>query len=158
MVIFEELFRKANWPEKLIYKDKEIIAADKISLKDYKVTIKINFISTKSEYKQLIMMSVNKKGYFFIDGENVSNKIAFSEDEWKNEKDITMEVITKDKLLWVYNGWIDVDYRGVEYIDYWHNGAAMYVEEIPNGRKYYCNDGEPDDDFDDLIFTLEFMD
>jgi hypothetical protein len=33
----------------------------------------------------------------------------------------------------------------------------MYVEEIPNGRKYYCNDGEPDDDFDDLIFTLEFM-
>lgn len=34
------------------------------------------------------------------------------------------------------------------------NGAAMYSEEIPNGKRYFCNDGDEDDDFDDLIFTV----
>jgi len=37
----------------------------------------------------------------------------------------------------------------------WHNGAAMIVEEIPHGRRYRCNDGYADDDFDDIIFRLE---
>ncbi|OJW19261.1 MAG: hypothetical protein BGO58_03090 [Sphingopyxis sp. 65-8] len=37
----------------------------------------------------------------------------------------------------------------------WHAGGAMIVEEIENVRRYLCNDGELDDDFDDLIFTLE---
>jgi hypothetical protein len=36
-----------------------------------------------------------------------------------------------------------------------HNGAAMICEEIENGRRYRCNDGKPDDDFDDIIFTIE---
>lgn len=40
-------------------------------------------------------------------------------------------------------------------VDSGHNGAAMIVEEIPNGRRYRCNDGEPDDDFDDIVFRLE---
>jgi hypothetical protein len=30
----------------------------------------------------------------------------------------------------------------------------MIVEEIENGRRYYCNDGHPDEDFDDIIFEL----
>ena len=34
------------------------------------------------------------------------------------------------------------------------NGAAMYSEDIPNGKRYFCNDGEEDDDFDDIIFTV----
>jgi len=40
-------------------------------------------------------------------------------------------------------------------MQYGHNGAALYIEEIPNGKRYYCNDGSPDDDFDDLVFTIE---
>jgi hypothetical protein len=31
----------------------------------------------------------------------------------------------------------------------------MIVEALPNGRRYRCNDGFADDDFDDLIFRLE---
>jgi len=31
----------------------------------------------------------------------------------------------------------------------------MYSEDIPNGKRYFCNDGVPDDDFDDIIFTVE---
>lgn len=34
------------------------------------------------------------------------------------------------------------------------NGAAMYSEDIPNGKRYFCNDGVEDDDFDDIIFTV----
>lgn len=34
------------------------------------------------------------------------------------------------------------------------NGAAMYCEEIPGGRRYFCNDGKEDDDFDDIVFTV----
>ena len=43
-------------------------------------------------------------------------------------------------------------------MQYEHNGAAMYFEEIPNGKRYFCNDGYPDDDFDDLIFSIEIID
>lgn len=31
---------------------------------------------------------------------------------------------------------------------------AMYSEDIPNGKRYFCNDGVEDDDFDDIIFTV----
>jgi hypothetical protein len=31
----------------------------------------------------------------------------------------------------------------------------MIVQEIAEGRRYRCNDGYPDDDFDGLIFRIE---
>ncbi len=37
----------------------------------------------------------------------------------------------------------------------WHNGAAIIVEPVPFGRRYRCNDGIANDDFNDLIFRLE---
>ena len=37
---------------------------------------------------------------------------------------------------------------------WWHAGSAMIVEDLSDGRRYYCNDFELDDDFDDLIFTV----
>lgn len=39
----------------------------------------------------------------------------------------------------------------------WHNGVALLVEEIPTGRRYHCNDGDPDDDLDDLVFRVEVV-
>ncbi|MBI3207018.1 MAG: hypothetical protein HYZ29_36105 [Myxococcales bacterium] len=38
--------------------------------------------------------------------------------------------------------------------EWWHGGACMIVDEIPNGRRYLCNDFELDDDFNDLVFTV----
>lgn len=38
-----------------------------------------------------------------------------------------------------------------------HNGAAMIVEISGSIRLYRCNDGHPDDDFDDLVFSLELL-
>ena len=39
-------------------------------------------------------------------------------------------------------------------IQIWHNGAAMIVERAGNARRYRCNDGNPNADFDDLIFRV----
>jgi hypothetical protein len=38
--------------------------------------------------------------------------------------------------------------------EWWHGGAGMIVEDIENGKRYYCNDFELNDDFDDIIFTV----
>ena len=48
--------------------------------------------------------------------------------------------------------------RGDGFVDFWNMGGAMIVESIPRGRRYLCNDGYPDDDFDDLIFTIVVLD
>jgi len=31
----------------------------------------------------------------------------------------------------------------------------MIVEEIESGFRYHCNDGYPDEDFNDIVFTIE---
>jgi hypothetical protein len=31
----------------------------------------------------------------------------------------------------------------------------MIVDELPDGRRYRCNDGFADDDLEDIIFRLE---
>jgi hypothetical protein len=33
--------------------------------------------------------------------------------------------------------------------------CAMIAEDIPNGRRYYCNDWQPNDDFNDVVFRVE---
>ena len=38
--------------------------------------------------------------------------------------------------------------------EWWTRGHALFVEELENGRRYNCNDFAPDDDFNDLIFTV----
>jgi len=34
------------------------------------------------------------------------------------------------------------------------NGAAMYSEDIPGGRRYFCNNDEEKEGFDNIIFTV----
>src|SRR5262249_40623643 len=38
----------------------------------------------------------------------------------------------------------------------WHNRAAMLIDVLPDKRLYRCNDGHPDDNFDDVVFRIEF--
>lgn len=64
---------------------------------------------------------------------------------------VDFEVLGGASVIRIYNAWD----CGNGVVDFWLNGAAMIVEEIPNGRRYRCNDGEPDDDFEDIIFRLQ---
>jgi len=99
-------------------------------------------------------------------------------------KNIEVQVFTKKDHIFISNIWEETIYEKVvidgtkpaheneKTIKYpegkqvtcyansgrWHaglcNGAAMYSEDTPNGKRYHCNDGVEDDDFDDIIFTV----
>jgi hypothetical protein len=44
------------------------------------------------------------------------------------------------------------EYKGRQ--EWWTRGHAMIVERLPGLVRYRCNDFDPDDDFDDLVFTV----
>ncbi|MBS0651425.1 MAG: hypothetical protein JSR93_09715, partial [Verrucomicrobia bacterium] len=59
--------------------------------------------------------------------------------------------LPKRGLLSVRNAW---DNGGCK-LNYWTGGAAMVAELIENGMRYKCNDGAPDEDFEDIIFSIQ---
>ena len=91
------------------------------------------------------------KGNFVLDEELFDAKKGII--IWQDTNPLVMdfEVTNQPKTISIYNVWETEN--GV--IHWWFNGAAMIVEELANGRHYRCNDGFPDDDFDDIIFRLE---
>ncbi len=61
---------------------------------------------------------------------------------------------TSNSLLQIWNVW-KVD-NAVQSL---YNGSAMIVTQISKWKwRFQCNDGKPDDDMNDLIFTLELSD
>jgi hypothetical protein len=132
----------------IIYNGLEVKMLDKISLFNIKTTINVEFELTNSDWRQGIILETN--GYFEINQQKIPNKVII----WRDTapKEIEIKITSKDKILNVYNVWDMGD--GV--IHYWHNGGALYVEVVNGARIYHCNDGEPDDDFDDLVFKLKF--
>jgi hypothetical protein len=76
-------------------------------------------------------------------------------------KNIEITVFTKTGHIVIYNIWEQTNQyiadglKESKSVEYWHGGSAMIVEEIENGRRYRCNDGTPDDDFDDIVFTVQ---
>lgn len=74
---------------------------------------------------------------------------------WLDNPSLPVEVTcrTQDGHIHIWNVWnLGHFSRG---IDRRHNGAGMIVEEIANGFRYHCNDGYPDEDFNDIVFRIE---
>ncbi len=106
----------------------------------------LQHVSTNSERRQGVCLTT--KGKLKING-TVGGKFALWEDY--GSKGIEIEVLSQGKDgIWVWNSW--EDHHGV--CDSCHHGAAMIIEEGYRERTYYCNDGHPDDDFDDIIFRI----
>jgi hypothetical protein len=145
---FEKLFIETKG-QPIIYKGKELKMVDRINLTSDKVALNVNFLSTDSKWKQGIVLQT--KGKFDINGQKLPTKIVL----WEHTapKQIQLLIESKDKVLVVYNVWETEDGT----IHYWHNGGAMYIEEANSIRTYNCNDGYADDDFNDLIFTIEYV-
>jgi hypothetical protein len=125
----------------------------KLQMIDYfdvgkKGKIRITFLNTNSEWEQGIYLKTDKT--LSYDNDKVKD-IRF----WEaySPEFIDVEFETKNGLLEVWNVWDTGD--GV--VHAWHNGAAMIVEEIEHGKLYHCNDGHPDDNFDDLVFKIEIL-
>ncbi len=111
--------------------------------------LRLTFESIKSDWRQAVRM--NYAGKVIVDGRPFSDHLIF----WHDTAPTSIEIllVEGDDRIEVYNAW-DV---GNGTVHYWHNGGAMVVQEVPNGRRYRCNDGYPDEDFDDLIFRLEIL-
>lgn len=100
-----------------------------------------------------------RDGQLLINGQSIGGKTGTVIWHDTAPPTIDFEIAGGAPVICVYNVWESNSYMpGANVrplVDSGHNGAAMMVEELPNGRRYRCNDGEPDDDFDDLIFRLE---
>ena len=111
--------------------------------------------------------------------------LFWEDSEILNVKNIQIQVVTKQGYIFIKNIWeIDVFgyvgcrqkesgeiesgfikydeskkeacyYGGDQWLMDRGNGAAMYSEDIEDGKRYFCNDGDLDNDFDDIIFTVK---
>ncbi len=90
-------------------------------------------------------------GHIVIGGRAASGPDGVAFWQAKDWDEVEFAVLGGAPFINVYNLWD----CGNGVIHSWMNGAAMIVEEIPNGRRYRCNDGEADEDFDDIVFRLE---
>lgn len=143
---FSTLFGPAKGGH-IVYKGRTLMMMDRYPLSS-DGRLRISMLSTSSKWKQGIKLNAN--GTILIAGQSLRRGVLLWEDTMPRE--VELQVEAKDGILQVSNAWDTGD--GVTHS--WHNGAAMYVELGANGlRTYYCNDGLPDEDFDDLVFSIE---
>ena len=107
------------------------------------------FEAVDAEWRQGLYLKTD--GAIVVDDRTVGKAIVLWHDTAPRE--VSLKIRTKNGECSIKNVWDTGD--GVMHS--WHNGAAMIVEETASGRRYRCNDGEPDDDFDDIIFRIELL-
>jgi len=144
---FFELFEQSEF-KPIIYKDKLIQLGDELPcppIKEFTIT----FESVSSEWQQGIILA-SKRAHFQLNRRiEKLNSIFFWHGEVPSEN--TLKILKAGrKPLSIWNMW-RIDNGPMQY---GHNGAAMHVQTLANGRRYHCNDGYPDEDFDDLIFRV----
>lgn len=163
MPFFETMFRGNRIIE---YKGETLYRADHISVEPV-FKVRVRLISTNSEWKQFINLSVNKGGYLLAENTGAQG-FRLHEDTMPPEVELIGQ--SKDGILHVWNGWIEPPaWTEPHYQDGYRNirilespmscvrGAAMKKEIRGDTLRYYCNDGHPDEDFDDIIFELTVL-
>lgn len=160
MVYFSSEFALAK-SDVIEYKGKKIHRFFKIE-KPGEYLLKFKFISSNSQFNQAVDIHYGcLKGNMYFLGENITKKKSTFAQAIFFEDDIAsrcfeLELTLKDGSITICNG-SDTDgtKTGCSTMVF---GCAMIIEEIKqNHYKFYCNDFEPDDDFDDLIFELELV-
>lgn len=165
MPSFDELFI-ASKGQPITYNDRRLVLADKFPVNNGDTLIAA-IEKTNSEWPQGFYIDITGScecnGKVFKQGKGI--KMLF----WQKTAtpQIKLKVFTKKDFVWVANIWEKTSIYTVrdsddniiqkesKSMDYGHHGAAMIVEEIENGRRYRCNDGHPDDNFDDIVFTIQ---
>ena len=150
---FSELFEKANW-QPINYNGKTVIRLDKFPVENGD-TLLISIEKTNSDCRQGLCIDVT--GHCEIDGEVFMKEKGIRMLFWEDTapKQIRLRVFTKKDFVWVENIWEQISHTGMKSVDYGRYGSAMIIEEIEDGRRYYCNDWHPDDNFDDIVFTIQ---
>ncbi len=146
MPSFQDQFVKSKG-QPIEYQGKLLVMADFFPVED-RARLRLTFESTDGPWRQGVSMRLRKYGSIALNGQENPHVLCWSD----TASDIVeFEILGVVAKLEIKNVW-DV---GDGVVESWHNGAAMIVEETPCGRRYRCNAGYADDDFDDIIFRIE---
>jgi hypothetical protein len=147
MPSFQSLFVESKG-QPVEYKGQVIQMVDRVPVADGQ-KIRVVFESIDSDWKQGVHLSVD--GSFEVNGQIMKKTVAL----WSHTapREVLLKIKVKKGECLVKNVWDNGDGT----MDSWHNGAAMIVEQHGSIRRYRCNDGKPDDDFSDIVFTLELL-
>ena len=145
MPSFQEMFEKSGG-KPIVYQDRTLVMMDNFPTEGAK-QLRLVFEACKGEWRQGVALRF--EGKFKVNGQIIRRGIVLWHDT--APQTVELEVMGKVSAIEVKNVW-DV---GDGVIHSWHNGAAMIVEPLSDGRRYLCNDGFADDDFDDIVFRLE---
>ncbi len=146
MPSFEEMFLKTKG-KPILYQEKILLMVDDFPTEGA-TNLRLVFDSCNGEWRQGASLRIRGNGKIIMNGEEVSHAVCWHDTA---PRTVEFEVTHNVSSIEVKNVW-DVG-NGV--MESWHNGAAMIVEPLLNGRRYLCNDGFADDDFDDIVFRLE---
>ncbi len=145
MINFQDMFM-ASRGEPVEYEGQIIQLGDSVSIAS-RATLRVIREGSKDGWRQGIHLSTD--GYFTVNKQIIPKAVVFWADT--SPADIGLGVHSESGTCHVKNVWDTGDGT----MHSWHNGAAMIVEKTENGRRYRCNDGKPNADFDDLIIRLE---
>lgn len=107
------------------------------------------FESKNSDWRQGVHLST--VGTFEVNGQKIKNAVVLWEDTAPEESGLAIN--SKSGECLIKNVW-DV---GDGIMHSWHGGAAMIASNGDDGRRYRCNDGHADEDFDDLVFRVQLI-
>ena len=144
---FQELFVQSKG-QPITYKGNVIQMVDCLEVAPGQ-QLRLTFECVDSEWRQGACLTTD--GSFAVNNREMKDTVVLWHDTAPGE--VLLKVQTRKGQCWLKNVWETED--GLMHS--WHNGAAMIVEKTENGRRYRCNDGRADDDFDDLIFRIEFV-
>ncbi|MGC3980136.1 MAG: hypothetical protein QM808_02635 [Steroidobacteraceae bacterium] len=154
---FGQLFIKSKG-QPISYEGKLLVLSDRVpATKGQRFTVTIE--STASVYKQGVGISEG----VVVFGELVKRAIVWEHfsippeerDKKRSSLPFTFEIECANNKGWL-NLYNMAELHGRK--EWWHAGSCMWVEVIPRGRRYHCNDFELDDDFNDIIFTVTWGD
>ena len=145
MASFEHLFKASNG-KPIEYGGRTLILVDRFPTNGARQLLLVE--ERHGEWRQGVALRLVQKGDLTINGQRMKHAVC-----WQDTAPEAVEIGIPRNVdtIAVNNIWDTGD--GVT--ESWHNGAAMIVEELPDGRRYRCSDGHPDEDFDDIVFRVE---
>ncbi len=140
--------------EPIKYKDKTLIMIERILVQAEDI-LQITIEETNSDYIQGIGISEEVEVF----GNRGKKTVIFEYVSIppKKRKRLKSKLPFSFEVKAIHNGYISVYNMCLVngHQSWWHNGSCMYKVEEVDCLRFYCNDFQPNDDFNDLIFSVK---
>ncbi len=165
---FNKSFRESKG-QPIFYNGAMLARADKFPVKNRDILL-ITIESAKNECREGLCIDIT--GYCELNEQEHMRGKGIRMLFWSDTSPrlTRLIVFTKQDFVWVENIWEQINSyivgtkdgvpvtRQTPSVVYGHGNAAMIVEEIEGGRRYKCQDGRSEDNFDDIVFTVQKVD